>query len=123
MSSLTEVDLETISGAIDHLAKCQARGEEVVERLKSQTTTVKRWIFFEKEMSLWDFYGKGTSGWHPISFYAMRDGKITENEARCVDLRRSSYDFNMMVECGTRVLLDSSDLRSLSYILDTKLED
>ncbi|QGZ16345.1 hypothetical protein Hena1_01950 [Erwinia phage Hena1] len=123
MSTLVEVDIETISQAYDHLALCQKRGNEVVDRLKSEKMTVKKWIFFEKEITMWDYYTGDYHGWHTAAYYAQRDGKITEHEARCVNLRNRSYDFKVIVEHGTRALLSTSDLRALGNILDTKLED
>lgn len=123
MSTLTEVDIATIQKAWDHLALCQQRGEDVVKRLKEQTITIKRWIFFEKTISKWDFYGSNSGAWHSTAYCAARDEAISESEARCVDLRRRCYDFDNMIKQGKRVFLSSSDLRALCHILDTKLED
>lgn len=123
MSTLTEVDIATIQKAWDHLALCQQRGKEVVKRLKEQTVTIKRWFIFEKTISKWDFYVSNSTSWHSPAFCAARDEVITESEARCVDLRRRCYDFDNIIKQGKRAFLNSSDLRALCHILDTKLED
>lgn len=123
MSTLTEVDIETISRAYEHLKLCQKRGHEVVDRLSAEKMTIKTWIFFNKEISAWDFYMGNIHGWYSGAYYAKRDGKVTEHEARCVDLRHRCYDFDNIIKQGKRAFLNSSDLRALCHILDTKLED
>ena len=123
MSTLTEVDLATIQKALDHLPLCQARGDAVVQRLKERMVTVKHWLIFEKNISMWDYYVKNSVAWHSPEFCAARDEQISDSESRCVYLRRRSYDFDNIVKQGKRAFLSSSDLRALCYILDTKLED
>lgn len=120
MSTLIEVDMSSIQEAACHLKKCQRAGKEIIKRLKEQKTTVKTWIFFNKQVSVWEYLAT-IQGWQTRAHYAFLGGFITENEVRLVDLANKQYDFESYTKQGRRVFLTPGDYRSLIWILETRL--
>lgn len=122
MESLIEVDIETIIKAVEHQKICQQKAEEIIYRLKEKKIKVRSWIFFKKEISLFDFY-RLNAGYREWNYYACLDGKITELESRIIDVWYIYFDFNHSIEHGKRVFLRKSDFDKMTTILETKLDN
>lgn len=122
MESLIEVDIETIIQAVEHQKICQQKAEEIIDRFKKKKIKVRSWIFFKKEISLFDFYRKN-AGYYGWNYYACLDGEITELESRIIDVWYIYFDFNRSIEHGKRVFLRKSDFDKMTTILETKLDN
>lgn len=120
MTTLIEVDMSTIREVAKHFKKCQEEGKALIKRLKTQKTTVRSWVFFKKEVSVWEHL-REAQGWNGPGFYAWRGGWITEEEGRLIDLASKWYDFESYTKFGLRVFLTPGDYRSLIWIAETKL--
>lgn len=121
MNSLIEVDMTTIREAALHFKRCKVAGQAIIDRLKKQKTKVKTWVFFQKEISVWDYLGT-IEGWHGRGFYAAMSGWASEDEGRLINLANKCYDFESYTKYGRRVFLTPSDYRSLTWIMETKID-
>lgn len=122
MESLIEVDIETIIKAVEHQKICQQKVDDIIYRLKEKKIKVRSWIFFKKEISLFDFYRK-SAGYREWNYYACLDGEITELEKYLVDVWYIYFDFNHSIKHGKRVFLRKSDFDKMTTILETKLDN
>lgn len=121
MNSLIEVDMTTIREAALHFKRCKVAGQAIIDRLKKQKTTVKTWVFFKKEISVWEYLGT-IEGWHGRGHYAALAGFATEEEGRLINLASKGYDYDQYAKHGRRVFLTPSDYRSLIWIMETKID-
>lgn len=120
MSTLIEVDISTIREVAQHFKKCKARGQQLIAKLKERKISVRTWVFFHKEISVWQSVCS-FDGWHGRGYYAAAGGFVTEEEGRLIDLAGKWYDFEEYTKHGKRVFLNPGDYRSLIWISETKL--
>lgn len=114
MSSLVEVSIDKIKMVNDIFNDMRKKGEALRDRMRKTKITYKKFKFFERETTQWDYLVKcpGT-----IATWAFLLDYCGHDEAKALDFVWRDNQWANMVKHGERVFLTKTDLAELERVL------